>query len=131
MNNLTTVINIKGYEKQDYIYIGRPSRWGNPFLIGRDGTREEVIEKYREYIQSMEHNLHEELARLKGKKLGCWCHPEPCHGDVLVKIIENFKRCPLCKQNYLDTNPNHHHCRCGGLYCSPRHGGCGCCEGFC
>ena len=67
------------------VYIGRPSKWGNPFVIGRDGSREEVIEKYRSWILSQAH-LVAALPELKGKILGCWCKPYPCHGDVLVEL---------------------------------------------
>ncbi len=67
------------------VYIGRPSKWGNPFLIGRDGTREEVIEKYREWIQTQP-QLLADLHELKGKVLGCWCAPLACHGDVLTEL---------------------------------------------
>ena len=70
------------------VYIGRGSKWGNPFVIGKDGTREEVIEKYRAYILSRS-DLLADLWQLKGKVLGCWCDPEPCHGDVLVELAEN------------------------------------------
>lgn len=71
------------------VYIGRPSKWGNPFKIGvqRDGTREEVLQKYREYILSNS-TLLSELHELRGKVLGCWCKPSPCHGDILVELIE-------------------------------------------
>ena len=67
------------------IYIGRPSKWGNPYVIGIDGNREEVIKKYRIYIIDKfgEEKIREEL---KGKILGCWCYPLPCHGDVLSEI---------------------------------------------
>jgi len=81
---MTRVVNIRK-EKYD-IYIGRPSKWGNPFVIGKDGTREEVIEKYREYIlQSPE--LLNSLEELRGKTLGCFCKPFGCHGDVLVELL--------------------------------------------
>lgn len=66
------------------IYIGRPSKWGNPFK----GPRKEVIEKYRRWILSQRH-LMESLDELKGKTLGCWCKPKPCHGDVLVELIDS------------------------------------------
>lgn len=69
------------------IYIGRPSKWGNPFEIGRDGTRAEVIEKYRSWILSQP-DLLSQLGELKGKVLGCWCSPLPCHGDVLIELIK-------------------------------------------
>ena len=67
------------------VYIGRPSKWGNPFLIGRDGTRDEVITKYRAWIVKQPH-LMASLHELKGKVLGCWCSPQACHGDVLSQL---------------------------------------------
>jgi hypothetical protein len=66
------------------IYIGRPSKWGNPFVIGRDGNRDEVIEKYRAYIVGHPTLLTAVKSELKGKVLGCWCAPQSCHGDVLA-----------------------------------------------
>ena len=71
-------------EKYD-VYIGRPSKWGNPFTMGRDGTREEVIEKYRKYLRNKP-ELLSEIHTLKGKTLGCWCSPQACHGDVLAQL---------------------------------------------
>ena len=71
------------------IYIGRPSRWGNPFKVGRDGTREEVIAKYRTYVLSRP-DLVAVLPELQGKVLGCWCAPEPCHGDVLAELARRL-----------------------------------------
>lgn len=69
------------------VYIGRPSAWGNPFIIGRDGTRGQVIAKYRTWLQ--EHpELMARLSELQGKTLGCHCHPKPCHGDVLLELAE-------------------------------------------
>lgn len=68
------------------IYIGRPSKWGNPFKIGKDGTRKEVIEKYRDYILSNK-ELMDSLHELEGKTLGCWCKPKACHGDILVELV--------------------------------------------
>lgn len=67
------------------IYIGRPSKWGNPFIIGRDGTRKEVIDKYRIWILDQP-ELIKALPELKGKILGCWCKPNSCHGDVLSDL---------------------------------------------
>jgi hypothetical protein len=71
------------------IYIGRPGKWGNPFKEGRDGTREEVIEKYEEWFLTQP-QLLEGLPELKGKVLGCWCAPLPCHGDVLVRLANDI-----------------------------------------
>jgi hypothetical protein len=67
------------------IYIGRPSRWGNPFVVGRDGSRGEVVAKYRAYLLGNQ-ALMVALPELTGKDLVCWCAPEACHGDVLVEL---------------------------------------------
>ena len=77
------------------IYIGRPSKWGNPFSH-KEGTkakykvetREEAILKYKEWIQTQP-ELMGALHELKGKVLGCWCRPfRACHGDILAKLAE-------------------------------------------
>lgn len=81
--------------KEPYdVYIGRwhpkvqiQSKWANPFKIGRDGSREEVIRKYREYLLANP-KLLAELPELKDKTLGCWCSPQACHGDVLLQLIK-------------------------------------------
>lgn len=67
------------------LYIGRPSRWGNPFSIGRDGSRAEVIEKYEAWLLTQP-TLLRDLPTLRGKTLGCWCSPQRCHGEVLVRL---------------------------------------------
>lgn len=72
------------------VYIGRPSKWGNPFTIGKDGSREEVINKYRDWIVTQP-RLMKSLHELKGKSMGCWCAPLPCHGDVLAELANNLK----------------------------------------
>ena len=72
------------------VYIGRGSKWGNPYTIGRDGNREEVIIKYERYMVMRRNDLLNSLEELKGKRLGCWCAPKACHGDVLIKLIEVF-----------------------------------------
>ena len=89
-----TVVHCKK-EKYD-VYIGRPSKWGNPYSH-KQGTLaefrvnsvEEAVEKYKEYLQSNDElliSLHE----LKGKVLGCWCKPGLCHGDVLVDVVNKL-----------------------------------------
>ncbi len=70
------------------VYIGRPSMWGNPFTIGKDGTREEVIRKFEEWIVRQD-DLMKRAGELKGKILGCWCAPQPCHGDILMAIANS------------------------------------------
>ena len=81
----TLVVNLR-WESYD-VYIGRPSIWGNPFEIGRDGTREEVVKKYREWIMNRP-KLLAKIKKLRGKRLGCFCYPKACHGDVLVELVE-------------------------------------------
>lgn len=77
------------------VFIGRPSLWGNPFEIGKDGTRKEVVQKYRIWIQTQP-ELLTQIETLRGKILGCWCCPLECHGEVLLEILyppvtlENF-----------------------------------------
>lgn len=68
------------------VYIGRPSKWGNPYIIGPDGNRSRVIERYRAWVQNQP-DLMAALPELDGKRLGCFCAPFPCHGDVLVALL--------------------------------------------
>lgn len=70
----------------DSIYIGRPSRFGNPFIIGKDGNRAEVLAKYENFIRN-DKQLLEDIKVLTGKDLVCWCVPQRCHGDVIVQIL--------------------------------------------
>ena len=67
------------------VYIGRPSVWGNPFPLTL-GTRAEVIEAYEDWIRTQPELVARAKQELKGKVLGCYCAPLPCHGDVLVRI---------------------------------------------
>ena len=70
------------------VYIGRGSKWGNPFVIGKDGNRDDVCEKHRAYLkrQITEGQISiEELAELHGKDLVCFCAPLRCHGHTLEK----------------------------------------------
>lgn len=82
---MTRVINLKSGDHYD-VYIGRPSKWGNPFIMGRDGDRPDVIQKYREWIQTQP-ALLKDLPSLRGKILGCFCKPKMCHGDILVGLV--------------------------------------------
>ncbi|KKK75877.1 hypothetical protein LCGC14_2869340 [marine sediment metagenome] len=90
MHDKTTVVHNK---KTPYeIYIGRPSKWGNPFKVGIHGKRGECIELYRDWIhQPKQKELFDAAQKeLKGKVLGCWCSPNPCHGDVLKEIVDSL-----------------------------------------
>jgi hypothetical protein len=95
----TTVVNIAAREDFD-VYIGRASpRYGlraspyaNPFKIGIDGDRHRVIEMYREWIDQGTDDrttyIREHVHELKGKRLGCWCFPGACHGQVLAELAD-------------------------------------------
>jgi hypothetical protein len=85
----TKVVNSKTAEYD--VYIGRSSKWGNPFMISMHGTRSQVIDKYRSWIKKQP-KLLESLDELDGKVLGCHCKPEACHGDVLVDLLREKKR---------------------------------------
>lgn len=66
-----------------YERIDRRTPWGNPFEMPGDGTRGQVIAHYDKHYLPYKRSLRERLHELKGKALGCWCAPEPCHGDIL------------------------------------------------
>lgn len=89
----TKVVNVK--KEPCDVYIGRGSRWGNPFRMLTEPDRESVVVKYRQYlynqIQSGEVTI-EELMSLSGKRLGCYCAPKACHGDVIVSAIEYYAK---------------------------------------
>ena len=69
----------------DVVYIGRPSKWGNPFVIGIHGNRDEVVAKYKEWFQKQP-DLIAALPELVGKRLACFCKPFACHGDYLAEL---------------------------------------------
>lgn len=90
-------IKIVHCKKEAYdVYIGRPSKWGNPYSH-KDGTlamykvssREEAVERYKEYLMSNA-DLLRDLWELKDKTLGCWCSPMKCHGDILKELVDNL-----------------------------------------
>lgn len=87
--NKTTVVNLRSGDEYD-VYIGRGpnSKWGNPFVIGKDGSRKEVIDKYREWIKTQPH-LMNSLHELKGMRLACFCVPKLCHGHVLAELADS------------------------------------------
>ena len=66
------------------VYIGRPSKWGNPFS---DGTRAQNIARFEEYLRNNPELLGQ-IEELRGKTLACWCKPKACHGDIIVKLLQ-------------------------------------------
>ena len=69
------------------VRIDRRTPWGNPFRIGRDGDRAQVIARYRVWIR-FQPDLLARIPSLRGKVLACWCAPLPCHGDVLAALAD-------------------------------------------
>ena len=70
--------------------IDRSTIFGNPFVIGRDGDRSGVLEKFEEYFidrLASDTGYRSAVLGLRGKVLGCWCHPEPCHGDIIAEYL--------------------------------------------
>lgn len=95
MTGRTSVVH---NQKDDYdIYIGRDvpemgidgSKWGNPFVLEEDSDaeRERVIVVYRQWLMEQP-DLLASLGELRGKRLGCWCAPKLCHGDVLAELAD-------------------------------------------
>lgn len=117
----TTVVNIRKFNLNkmgfkdledwlrdpNHVYIGRDmahyargatgSKWGNPFTAKMYDGREERVRMYKEYVKTNQEirengrTLYESLEELRGKVLGCWCHPERCHGHALVELLEERK----------------------------------------
>lgn len=90
----TTVIkmpaNMKLPDDGRHVYIGRPSKWGSPFVVGPHGSRTKVLERYEAYLKTRP-DLMAALPELKGKVLVCWCKPLPCHGDILARLANESK----------------------------------------
>ena len=82
-----TIKVVNKYHESYDIYIGRGSKWGNPYIVGIDGTREQCINKYTDYLLDND-DLFNDLKELKDKRLGCFCKPQSCHGDILKYYAE-------------------------------------------
>jgi hypothetical protein len=102
---MTKVLSMRGRRgvvPPGAVYIGRAtprvglarSKWANPFVIGRDGTRDEVIVKYRVWLLQQP-ELMAVLPELRGLDLVCWCAPLPCHADVLLYLLQHYLRIGL------------------------------------
>jgi hypothetical protein len=106
---MTKLVNVKkkelnkvGYKdfadwasNENTLYIGRNmsfyvkgatrSKWANPFSVKKYG-REECLRLYEQHIRN-DKELYNSLDEIRGKELGCWCNPESCHGDILIKLL--------------------------------------------
>jgi Domain of unknown function (DUF4326) len=74
------------------VRVDRASRWGNPFVLDDDGSRDGVVEAYRDFYLPHKPSLQSRLPDLRGKLLACWCAPERCHGDVLAAAANSGQR---------------------------------------
>lgn len=92
------VANKKNNPQGNTHYVGRPTALGNPFLLGRDGNREEVIDEYSEWLNVMLQDPDSEQSRELGKLMAsareheeltlvCWCAPAACHADVVREVL--------------------------------------------
>lgn len=92
-------------EDKDNVYVGRAgivfiddqrypdksSPFANKYKIGPDGDRQQVLRKYKRWLMDKvleDDHFREELMKLKGKNLGCWCHPENCHANIIQEMIQ-------------------------------------------
>lgn len=110
---MPTIYNKKhGIPPEGAVYVGRPSKWGNPYTIGRDGTREQVIAKFRIYLVREIQLGHLDPSELRGKDLVCWCAPADCHARILIEAAN--PRTPGlvdCEHCHPDAAGNHEpHC---------------------
>lgn len=91
---MTRVVNL--YKDPYDVYIGRPGRnqsgpFGNPYTIGPDGDRDEVLRKFRDYFYErlrVDSIFWGQVSSLQGKTLGCFCKPQDCHGDIIAEYVD-------------------------------------------
>lgn len=92
----TKVINMRGMDRFDrsfhrVVRIDRASMFGNPFRLNQHGNRDEVCDKYQAYFDDRVENdpvFVDRVLKLRGRVLGCWCKPDRCHGDTIMKFLE-------------------------------------------
>ena len=89
---MTKVIHIRNKTgSPDEVYIGRGSKWGNPYKIENGRSRKSVIDMYRLHLKAPHTQaLRDSIEELRGKTLVCYCKPQACHGDVLVNILNRL-----------------------------------------
>lgn len=83
------VLHIRECEPEAGVYIGRGTKFGNPFIIGRNGDRDEVIAKFEKWIAGQPALRAAARRELRGLSLICHCAPRRCHGDVLLRIANS------------------------------------------
>ena len=92
----TTLINYRTYnlDKSKIIPIDRRSIFGNPFLLSKYCREESILQYFAWFHRQLEFrsDFKEAVLKLKGKTLGCWCTPLPCHGDVIINYLDGEKK---------------------------------------
>ena len=87
----TTVVNLKTCKDADVVRIDRTTIFGNPFMMRTEADRRDVLHHFEKYFYD---RLRKDIVfrcrvlRLKGEKLGCWCKPKACHGDIIAEYLE-------------------------------------------
>jgi hypothetical protein len=84
----TTVVNLR-IDRYD-VYIGRGSLFGNPIRLHSKQQRGSTLAKFKEYFYkrlSLDEGFKNEVLKLKGLRLGCFCQPQPCHGDIIADYL--------------------------------------------
>jgi hypothetical protein len=84
------VVNKREEPATRAVYIGRGSKWGNPFRIGEHGTRSEVVSKHENWLRA-QHQLLRDIHELRGQNLMCFCAPLQCHGDLLLRLANGSR----------------------------------------
>lgn len=80
------VLNKNTDNVKDAVYIGRPSKWGNPFAMRDESDRVRVLNDYKDYLIENPSLMEDMKKELSGKDLACFCSPNPCHGDIIVQV---------------------------------------------
>ena len=81
-------------DNSNYVYIGRGGRLGNPFVLGADGNRAQVLSKYRAHLEEQlreNPEMMQLLRWIKGRILVCYCKPKRCHGDILAFYADQLQ----------------------------------------
>jgi len=88
------VVRLRTREAHGAVRVDRASKLGNPFVIGKDGDRTTVINKFLEMVllPGNQHNI----SGLRGQDLACWCAPDACHADIILRIANADPACSYC-----------------------------------
>lgn len=85
---LTTKMRSEGLP-EGYVYCGRPSKWGNPFVMGGPNSRDTVCDKFERWFLSQPQLIADAKKELRGKTLVCFCAPKRCHCDTLLRVANS------------------------------------------